>query len=106
MNDVNFRDVDLSNADISYARLTNVDFENADLTNVDFKSSVIANASFQNSILKDVDFTYTICYNCDFRNVDINSIKMPEFSEMHLYPRFPGSIFTEIDFQFLGWKKN
>ena len=105
LNDVNFRDVDLSNADISYARLTNVNFENADLTNVDFRSSVITNASFQNSILENVDFTYTICYNCDFRNVDINSIKTPELSEMHLYPRFPASIFTEMNFSSLDGKR-
>ena len=98
LNNIDFQGSDLSNADISYSTLSNVNFENVDLTNVDFKSSVITNASFQNSILENVDFTYTICYNCDFRNTDINSIKIPKSSSISLYPRFPASIFTEMNF--------
>ena len=76
VNDVSFRDTDLSESRMCWTDFVNVDFSAADLSGADLRGSIFRNVDFRSAKLREADLRRAAFENCSFDDADLSSAKL------------------------------
>ena len=71
LRDVNFSNIDFTDATFAESALTNVNFTNCDLTSVNFSRATICECDFTEAILNGTDFSYASATYSNFTDSDM-----------------------------------